>query len=280
MALLEGEVSMIIGFWSPSRHAKVTTSMLTVAAVTGMEFQAKVLAVSGVPNNIDMERPFFALRRAERSSPTSNGYLEIERLITAGKLTPEGIKDNSDFIIRNKFDILSLSEADVNLHSKIILPVLEGAKMYYSAVFVDLGSESLEGVAELCLSKLNLLVVCLPQDMFLAEKVLERMNPIKDKVKNIIYCIGGYERTSSFAISKFANKFKIPVKNIGAVPKSVGLLDSINKNNIMDYLLRAYGVKKKFLKFDEESYFMATVKSMSKKVLVAAGIVADREEDV
>jgi hypothetical protein len=278
----EGITTMIVVFWGPVHGQVCTTSnLMAVSTVMAMTNNLKVLLTHTHLERSTLENAFSSLRSDAAIRKDSGGISAIERLAYAGRLSPEHIRDNSEKIMKDRLDLLPGSGMNDQTHFVNALPtILEASRALYKLAYIDVSSGSRNDITNMVLENADLVVVNLNQNLSVTDqffKATDWPSALKDKPK--LYCIGSYQYRSKMTAAKIISRYKLPKNSVGVVPYSPSYMDSQNNNNIMDFFLRAEGVKQKMFDFNEDAYFMDSVKKFGNVILNKLEIPVIREEE-
>lgn len=275
---------MLVAFWGPVHgQVRTTSNMVAIATTIALDHHVRTLMTHTHFERSTMEKAYTKLRQI--NSPTlgagAMGMDAIERLVQCGMLTPEGIRDNAESIIKDRLDIISGPTKQDSDEFRVILPhIFDSYKRFYELLFIDVSSGTRNEISSLVMKHADLIVVNLSQNRTLLDPFFAKEDwlSVLDE-KRVVYCIGSYERSSKMTRSRIAKLYGISKKKIGYVPHNVRYMDAQNDQHIIDYLLRARIVKKKFLEFNEEVFFTQSVRNMGDCILDALDMHIMSEED-
>ncbi|MBW7475209.1 hypothetical protein K0T92_10660 [Paenibacillus oenotherae] len=274
---------MLVAFWGPVHgQVRTTSNMVAIATTIALDHHVRILMTHTHFERSTLEKAYTKLRHVNSPTLGAIGMDAIERLVQCGMLTPEGIRDNAESIIKDRLDIISgPMNQEIAGFRKVLPHIFDSYKRFYELLFIDVSSGTRNELSSLVMKHADLIVVNVNQnksvlDPFFAK---EEWLSVLDE-KPIVYCIGSYERNSKLTRSRMAKLYGIPKKRIGYVPHNVRYMDAQNDQHIIDYLLRARMVEKKFLEFNDEVYFTQSVRNMGDCILDALDMYFVAEDDV
>lgn len=274
---------MIVGFTAPVHGQPGTTSnMIATGTMLALDRSVKILMAHTHTEMSTLERAYAKLLDSILTNEINGGMDEIQRLVECSMLTPETLRDNALSIIKDRLDIINgAAEPNVQTLKKTLGYVLDMYRRSYDLLFVDISSGTKNELSKLIMERADLIVVNLNQNTMVLDSYFnnEDWKQLVDK-KNVVYCLGSYDRTSKYTIERISRNYKLPAKKIGAIPYNVRFRDASNEQNVIDYLLRARTVEKKWLEFDEEYYFTECTRNMGNIILNSLDLVPLLEEEM
>lgn len=118
-----GGVRVLVAFWGPAQgQGRTTSNMAVVAATIALDHHIRVLMTHTHLKQGVLEYVFSQTRAAAQAAGTSGGMDAIERLVQCGMLTPEGIRDHAESILKDRLELLSGSLNTEKHTAKLLLP--------------------------------------------------------------------------------------------------------------------------------------------------------------
>lgn len=261
-------------------QSKVTSNLIATAATLAVDHPMRILVTHSQTEYSNLQLAFSKLIGKWQAKDRNSGMAGLNRLIDCGNLDASSIRDNTDNILKDRLDLLysrptdHLSEEET-LRSFTYL--FENYRRDYDLFFVDINSGFNQKITERIIDKADLVVVNLSQNMNLMSHLEMTKKRLKDK--NVVYCVGAFDARAKTTLSKIASDYELPKQKLGAIPYNVKYMDALNKQNVMDYILRIRGVKKKFLIHNENFTFISSTRGMNHIVLKSLGLRPLSEEE-
>lgn len=261
---------MLVAFWGPARgQGRTTSNMAVVAATIALDHHIRVLMTHTHLEQGVLEHVFSQTRMAAQAARTSGGMDAIERLVQCGMLTPEGIRDHAESILKDRLELLSGSLNTEKHTAKLLLPhIFKDYRRFYDLLFVDLSAEDDPEVVSLVMEQADLIVVNLSQNQVSLNTYFETSgrSPVPDD-KQVLYCLGAYERSSRMNKERISKQYGLKKSAVGIVPYHTGFMDAQNERRTVPFLLKAREVRTRFLEFSEDGNFTAAVRGMGQLIL-------------
>jgi MinD-like ATPase involved in chromosome partitioning or flagellar assembly len=261
---------MLVAFWGPSLgQGRTSSNMAAIATTIALDHHVRILVTHTHQGHGTLEHIFASARPYTPSLHNHGGMDAIERLVMCGMLTPEGIRDQAESILKDRLELLRGLSGTGDKAQKLILPhIFREYQRFYDLLFIDMSSESNSDVVNMVLQQADLVVVNINQDRRLLESYFHKGGKavIGDHAP-MLYCLGAYERTSRLNKEKIIKQFGLNKKELGVIPYDVRFLDAQNEQRMLQFLLKAREAKARFLDFNEEQYFTEAVRHMAKLIL-------------
>lgn len=274
---------MLVAFWGPAQgQGRTTSNMAAVAATLALDHHIRVLMTHTHLERGVLEHVFSQTRTTLQSARTSGGMDAIERLVQCGMLTPEGIRDHAESILKDRLELLGGSTSAEKHETELLLPhIFKDYRRFYDLLFVDISSEDNPEVVSLVMEQADLIVVNLNQNQVSLNSYFLKNNkaPVP-KTKPVLYCLGAYERTSRFNRERIIKQYDLKKKEVGFIPHHIGYMDAQNERRMVQFLLKAREAKSRFLEFSEDGYFTGAVRQMGQLILRTLEISPVSELDV
>lgn len=260
---------MLIAFWGPARgQGRTTSNMAVVAATIALDHHIRVLMTHTHSEQGVLEHVFSQTRTAAQAARTG-GMDAIERLVQCGMLTPEGIRDHAESILKDRLELLSGSLNTEKHAVKLLLPhIFKDYRRFYDLLFVDISSEDDPEVVSLVMKQADLIVVNLSQNQVSLNTYFVQNDkaPVPEG-KPVLYCLGAYERSSRFNKERMIKQYGMKKSEVGIVPYHTGFMDAQNERRTVPFLLKAREARSRFLEFSEDGYFTAAIRQMGQLIL-------------
>lgn len=274
---------MLVAFWGPAQgQGRTTSNMAAVAATIALDHHIRVLMTHTHLEQGVLEHLFSQTRTTLQSAQTTGGMDAIERLVQCGMLTPEGIRDHAESILKDRLELLRGSMSTEKHETKLLLPhIYKDYRRFYDLLFVDLSSEDDPEVVSLVMEQADLIVVNLNQNQVSLDTYFLNKNkaPVPSH-KPVLYCIGAYERSSRFNKERIIKLYELKKKAVGVIPHHIGYMDAQNERRFVQFLLKAREAKSRFLEFSEDGNFTEAVRHMGQLILRMLEISPVSELDV
>ena len=273
---------MLVAFWGPAQgQGRTTSNMAAVAATIALNHHIRVLMTHTHLGQGVLEYVFSQTRALGQPVRTSGGLDAIERLVQCGMLTPEGIRDHAESILKNRLELLSGSTSTEKHETERLLPhIFKDYRRFYELLFVDISSEEDPDVVSLVMEQADLIVVNLNQSQVSLDSYFVENNkaPVPDG-KPVLYCLGAYERKSRLNKEKIIKQYGLSKNEVGFIPQHISYMDALNERRIVQFLLKAREAKSRFLEFNEDEYFNGAVRQMGQLILQTLEIFPVTELD-
>lgn len=242
--------------------------MAVVAATIALDHHIRVLMTHTHSEQGLLEHVFSQTKAAEQAR-ASGGMDAIVRLVQCGLLTPEGIRDHAESILKDRLELLSGSMHSEKHMARLLLPhIFRDYRRFYDLLFVDISSEDDPEVAALVMKQADLIVVNLSQNQVsLNNYFVANGQVIVPEHKHVLYCLGAYERSSRMNKERIIKQFGVKKSAVGFVPHHTGFMDAQNERRTVQFLLKAREARARFLEFSEEVYFTAAVRRLGRLIL-------------
>ncbi|WP_341281070.1 hypothetical protein [Paenibacillus sp. FSL H8-0537] len=273
---------MLVAFWGPVHgQVRTTSNMIAAATTIALDHHLRILMTHTHFERSTLEKAYSNLRQTSTSSISAVGMGAIERLVQCGMLTAEGVRDNSESILKDRLDLIAgPSNRDEDSLRQVLPHIFETYKQFYELLFMDVSSGTRNEMSTLVMQHADLIVINLSQNRSVLDSFFGKEDwPSVLNEKPVVYCIGSYERNSKMTIERIAREYGINKKQIGYVPHNVRYMDAQNDQNIINYLLKARIAKKRFLEFNEDAYFTSSIRHVGTQILGALNMYTTVEDD-
>jgi cellulose biosynthesis protein BcsQ len=263
---------MLVAFDTPERRNS-TSSMIAVLGGVGFlgDKGASCLVVSIGTESYPVEE---ALGLTSEDIERNGGVKELERLILTGKLIGDLVRDNSISIIKDRVDLISLSQLDKDNALSLFRTILYASKTAYDFVMVDATVEDTQ-VRKTILDSSDIVVICITQDEYALSKDMDSLRE-KYKDKKVVYCVIDFESSSYLSLSRISSKYNINRKDLLCVPRSVKFMDSVNKRDPLSFIARTSVAKRAFMQINDEYVFASNLKRLTNRILEKAEVLVER----
>lgn len=174
---------------------------------------------------------------------SDHGIDALSRFLRFNKVQEEDFNNYTTSILKNKLDLLvGSNNKNEKIYkeefNKVVQLVLQSAKRYYGATFIDLPPEK-NPISEAIIAISDIVVISLSQNSNDLEEYFKK--PIQ--CSNIIYGIGRYDPQSKYRISNIKRKYKIKNEVIG-IHYDIAYSDALCDGKIINFLLKNYHIDK------------------------------------
>lgn len=274
---------MLIAFWGPAHGQGGTTSnMAAIAATIALDHHIRILMTHTHLERGALEHVFAQTRPPAQFTRNSGGMDAIERLVQCGMLTPEGIRDHAESILKDRLEILGGATSGEGQTTTLLFPhIFNQYKRFYDLLFVDISSEENLEVVSLVMEQADLIVVNLNQNRVILDSYFSGNSKasIPDH-KPVVYCLGSYQRSSRLNKDRIIKQYELKKNEMGYIPHNIRYMDAQNEQHIIQFLLKAREAKSRFLEFSEDEYFTGAVRDMGKLILQTLDLTPVSELDV
>jgi hypothetical protein len=281
---------MLVIYWSPVSGQTCTTSnMIAAATMMALDYQMKILVTHTQGRKTLVENAYDRLRVPERMqgiAGSMGGMDAVVRLYLCEMLTPQGLRDNTESIMKDRLDLLAGTEQVTEEEWLRSIPhIIHSAKQQYDVIFVDIGSGMNNSVTRLYLELADQIVVNLNQNVSLLSSVYDKANGPESIIgkgrRAPLYCLGSFDRRSKYSVDRISKAYRIPMKNIGIVPRNTRFMDALLDQDVVDFLLRAMAIKKGLLEYNEEAEWVRAIRRFDRRLMQvlelspAAGVTSE-----
>jgi len=243
--------------------------MVATATSIALDYPLRVLMTHTQYERSTLESAYALVKENNIASPFIVGMDGINRLVQCGMLTAEGIRDHAESILKDRLDLISgPKNKDDTTFKQALHQLFENYRRFYDLVFIDISSETSHEISQLVMKHADLIVVNLNQNKVILDKFFSMTEwfTISDP-KKLLYCIGSYHQTSRMSLDRMARTFPISKKKCGYVPHNLSFMDAQNEQQVVQFMLKARAVKKRFLEYSDEVYFTESVRMLASKII-------------
>ncbi|MBP2112126.1 hypothetical protein [Paenibacillus silagei] len=261
---------MLVAFWGPAQgQGRTTSNMAAVAATIALDHHIRVLMTHTDSGQGMLEYIFSQTRSLGQSVSSSGGLDAIQRLVQCGMLTPEGIRDHAESILKNRLELLRGSVSTEKHEPELLLPhIFKDYRRFYDLLFVEIATGEDPEVAQMVMKQADLIVVNLNQSQSSLNAYFTQKGraPVPDN-KPVLYCLGSYERKARFNKEKIMKLYGLHKNEVGFIPHHINYMDALNEQRIIPFLLKTREARKRLLDFNEDVYFNDAARQMGKLIL-------------
>lgn len=241
---------MKVGFWGNANNSGISTAAIGCAiADIGIYCRNVVFLQTPFQNNVEfpltgekLDSEAFsdigidALIRDFRSQPIT------EEIFISDGISLLGKKMNYFTSTRRKSEDKYVQ--DMNLTFANILNAIE---KYTDDIIVDYGTDMGSYVID-SMKNLDVLVICLPQNVFYLDKFfennfVEKLLGENDNLK-VIYVILKYQDDSRYSVKNIKKKYRIKKELSVGINYCVELMDAANEGRVIQYILKVLETEK------------------------------------
>ncbi|WP_159887534.1 hypothetical protein [Paenibacillus puerhi] len=261
---------MLVVYWSPvPGQAGTTSNLIAAATMIALDHQVKVLVMQTHGALTMLENAYSRLRPNDRIHGHLGGLEGVKRLVECDLLTPIGLRDHAESIVKDRLDLLAGTETTANEDwSDAIPPIVTAAKQYYDVVFVDVPAGGANPATDTLLRLADQIVVNLNQNVFLRQTAYDSAGwPEALANRKLLYNIGSFDRKSKYSLDRLVKAYGLSRNHTGIVPRNTKFMDALLDQNILDFLLRCMAQKSGFLEYNEEADWLRHVRLFNKRLL-------------
>ncbi|MFC6333911.1 hypothetical protein ACFP56_14885 [Paenibacillus septentrionalis] len=272
---------MLVAFWGPVQgQTRTTSNMVASATSIALDYPLRVLMTHTKYERSMLESAYTLLKENAIVSPLIVGMDGIDRLVQCGMLTAEGIRDHAESILKDRLDLISgpKNQDDTNF-KQVLHQLFENYKRFYDLVFIDISSGTSQEISQLVMQHADLIVVNLNQNKVVLDNFFANNDwSAVGETKKLLYCFGSYHQTSRMSLDRMARTFPISKKKCAYVPHNLSFMDAQNDQQVVQFMLKARSVKKKFLEYSEEVHFTESVRTLAAKIIDSLDLYVVAEE--
>jgi len=271
----------IVSFWNPTGIAQTGTTASMCAIANGIAIKHpryKILLAQTHFNDQKMEGGYFSMAKMKRKGNmddiTDIGVDALERLLRSNKITPDSIKTYSK-PCGMTIDILYGSfKGDSDSFRRVLETIpftLDYASQYYDMVFVDLTKGTDIKEVNDILSKSDLIVTTMNQDLPVINKMEEAYNTMKIlQDKPTLFVFSRYDRFLRYNCRNIFRtfNFKVDKRDTYTIPYNSDFFDSMNDGESFSFFVNNMNAD---VATTRNGYFISEAVKTSEKLLSLLG---------
>jgi len=243
---------MQIAVWSNCiQGAGATTVTTLLATLTAAHHNYKTLLSHTMTGDLSMENYILDEEEINRIKEVGESGVDgLFRLLKNGKLDPEKIKDYSySLLSHSNLDFLSSQRVyqDEQGFRHNYLYLLYMARQFYDVVFVDLNVPMESELFSKVLADSDVLLVVGKQNAYQLGELMNKVTHYKDMLRKsntkILFTINAFDQESTMTVKKLVQPLNI--KTPSKITYCVEVIDSCNRHDLVDFVLRHIHSKKK-----------------------------------
>ncbi len=261
----------IVTFWNATKEQCGTTSgAIALATQVAIEHNIKVLLISTSFNDRLIKDSFWKERKkstfsffANNNSALDNSGIEgLDRIIRSNKVSPEIIKDYTQVVLTNRFEILlgiSDNYGQYDLIKERYSQIISLAGKYYDLVIVDLDNMVGEQTVIDILKNSDLIVSTVSQRAKQIEKIQEMINK-KDLLnkENTIITLGRYMENTKYNIKNISRNLLKSKDLINTIPYNNLFFEATQEGIVIDLFLNFTKIKERDINY----FFIQEIKRL------------------
>ncbi len=263
---------MQIAFWSPNHgQTATTTSTIALASTIAIQNTMKILVGHSHFCRSTLERCLVKSNSHSVFQPefVDKGMDALKRLAKNGRLYPEMVSNYTTSLLSDaRLDMLEgidqregISEDELDVLSHIF----KCSSEVYDLVFIDVHSGMNHRLTRRILDHVDLIVVCLNQNVWLIEDYLADAFLRQTLAsKNIVYHIGLYDSMSKYTLRNLEKIYDL--SPIIGTPYNIEFGDACNSGNALDFILRHSQLSKKDRFYGFEDQLKLSAKCLMEQV--------------
>lgn len=247
-----------------------TSAAIAISTYMSIEHNMKVLLISTGFNEETLKESFWEenpKRNIINNTVTTNGIEGLSRIITSGKIEPSTIKDYTNVVLRDRFDVLFGYKGDREQY-KIIQNVypqlISTANQYYDMVIVDLDKKVLGKIKEEIIKMTDVIVATTCQKV----KEIQRLNDFINQSEFI------NPQKTLITIGRYDDYLKCTAKNvtrnifrrktlINTMPYNGKYYEAMQEGTVIDLFLK---LPRNINKKDHSYFFIQEVQRLADSI--------------
>jgi len=261
----------IVTFWNGSEEQCGTTSgAVALATQVAIDHNIKVLLVSTSFNDRLIKDSFwkerkkstFGLFTNNNSALDNNGIEGLDRVIRSNKVSPEIIKDYTQVVLTDRFEILlglEESRGQYDLLKERYSQIISLAGKYYDLVIVDLDNNVGQQTVIDILNDSDIIISMVSQRAKQIEKILEMINKreLLKKEKTIV-TLGRYMPNTKYNIKNISRNLLKTRDMVNTIPYNDLFFEATQEAMVIDLFLNFTKLKER----DVNYFFVQELKRL------------------
>ena len=261
----------IVTFWNGSEEQCGTTSgAVALATQVAIDHNIKVLLVSTSFNDRLIKDSFwkerkkstFGLFTNNNSALDNNGIEGLDRVIRSNKVSPEIIKDYTQVVLTDRFEILlglEESRGQYDLLKERYSQIISLAGKYYDLVIVDLDNNVGQQTVIDILNDSDIIISMVSQRAKQIEKILEMINKreLLKKEKTIV-TLGRYMPNTKYNIKNISRNLLKTRDMVNTIPYNDLFFEATQEATVIDLFLNFTKLKER----DVNYFFVQELKRL------------------
>lgn len=247
-----------------------TSAAIAISTYMSIEHNMKVLLISTGFNEDTLRESFWEdspRQQVAQNTVITNGIEGLSRIITSGKIDPKTIRDYTNVILRDRFDVLFGYKGDKEQYRIIqnVYPqLISVANQYYDMVIVDLDKKLLGKTKEEIIRITDVVVATTSQKVKEIQKLnnfineSEFMNP-----NNTLIAIGRYDDYLKCTAKNVTRNIFRRKKLINTMPYNGKYYEAMQEGTVIDLFLK---LPRNINKKDHSYFFIQEVQRLAESI--------------
>lgn len=247
-----------------------TSAAIAISTYMSIEHNMKVLLISTGFNEDTLRESFWEdspRRQVAQNTVVTNGIEGLSRIITSGKIDPKSIRDYTNVVLRDRFDVLFGYKGDREQYKTIqnIYPqLIASANQYYDMVIVDLDKKMLGKIKEEIIKITDVLVATTCQKV----KEIQRLNEFINQCDFInpnhtLITIGRYDDYLKCTAKNVTRNIFRRKKIINTMPYNGKYYEAMQEGTVIDLFLK---LPRNINKKDHSYFFIQEVQRLAESI--------------
>lgn len=235
-----------------------TASVIATATYMAIKHNMKILLISTNFNENTIREAFwkenkkrFSLLTSKTQTTTSmqSGIEGLNRVISSNKIEPRIIKDYTNVILRDRFDVLLGYNGDKDQYKDIqkrYVPIITVANQYYDMILVDVDRKLDNKIKDDIINSSDIKVVTTNQRLrdiqYVAEKI--EKGEILDK-RDIVLALGRYDENMKYNVKNITRNILRKRKLVNSIPYNTRFYEALQEGTVIDLFLDFLRIKNK-----------------------------------
>lgn len=261
----------IVTFWNGSEEQCGTTSgAVALATQVAIDHNIKVLLISTSFNDRlirdsfwkERKKSTFGLFTNNNSALDNNGIEGLDRVIRSNKVSPEIIKDYTQVVLTDRFEILlglEESRGQYDLLKERYSQIISLAGKYYDLVIVDLDNNVGQQTVIDILNDSDIIISMVSQRAKQIEKIQEMINKsVLLKKEKTIVTLGRYMPNTKYNIKNISRNLLKTRDMVNTIPYNDLFFEATQEAMVIDLFLNFTKLKER----DVNYFFVQELKRL------------------
>ncbi len=261
----------IVTFWNGSEEQCGTTSgAVALATQVAIDHNIKVLLISTSFNDRlirdsfwkERKKSTFGLFTNNNSALDNNGIEGLDRVIRSNKVSPEIIKDYTQVVLTDRFEILlglEESRGQYDLLKERYSQIISLAGKYYDLVIVDLDNNVGQQTVIDILNDSDIIISMVSQRAKQIEKIQEMINKrVLLKKEKTIVTLGRYMPNTKYNIKNISRNLLKTRDMVNTIPYNDLFFEATQEATVIDLFLNFTKLKER----DVNYFFVQELKRL------------------
>lgn len=247
-----------------------TSAAIAISTYMSIEHNMKVLLISTGFNEDTLRESFWEdspRQQVAQNTVITNGIEGLSRIITSGKIDPKTIRDYTNVILRDRFDVLFGYKGDreqYRIIQNVYPQLISVANQYYDMVIVDLDKKLLGKTKEEIIRLTDVVVATTSQKVKEIQKLnnfineSEFMNP-----NNTLITIGRYDDYLKCTAKNVTRNIFRRKKLINTMPYNGKYYEAMQEGTVIDLFLK---LPRNINKKDHSYFFIQEVQRLAESI--------------